>query len=82
MRHRLLALIASALLGAAVVATTAAAAPLPVLYNGLVGYAHASATASPPGANDWSCKPGPTTAGVHPVACDELGDGEEVVISY
>jgi triacylglycerol esterase/lipase EstA (alpha/beta hydrolase family) len=57
MRRRLLALIACALLGIAVAATTAAAAPLPVLYNGLVGYAHASPTASPPGANDWSCKP-------------------------
>jgi triacylglycerol esterase/lipase EstA (alpha/beta hydrolase family) len=57
MRHRLLALIACALLGLAVTATTAPAAPLPVLYNGLAGYAHASPTASPPGANDWSCKP-------------------------
>jgi triacylglycerol esterase/lipase EstA (alpha/beta hydrolase family) len=42
---------------------TAAAAPalaasqLPVIYNGIYGYAHASPTASPPGANDWSCKP-------------------------
>jgi triacylglycerol esterase/lipase EstA (alpha/beta hydrolase family) len=57
MRHRLLALIASALLGLAVAATTAPAAPLPVLYNGLAGYAHVSPTASPPGANDWSCRP-------------------------
>jgi triacylglycerol esterase/lipase EstA (alpha/beta hydrolase family) len=57
MRHRLIALIACALLGLAVTATTAPAAPLPVLYNGLAGYAHASPTASPPGANDWSCKP-------------------------
>jgi triacylglycerol esterase/lipase EstA (alpha/beta hydrolase family) len=65
MRHRLLALVACALLGTAVAATTAAAAPLPVLYNGLVGYAHASATASPPGANDWSCKP--TAAHPRPV---------------
>jgi pimeloyl-ACP methyl ester carboxylesterase len=35
----------------------AAAAQLPVVYNGLLGYAHTSPTASPPGANDWSCKP-------------------------
>jgi triacylglycerol esterase/lipase EstA (alpha/beta hydrolase family) len=38
----------------------AQAAPLPVLYNGLIGYAHVSAFASPPGANNWSCKPSPT----------------------
>jgi triacylglycerol esterase/lipase EstA (alpha/beta hydrolase family) len=40
---------------------TAVAAPahaqLPVIYNGIYGYAHTSPTASPPGANDWSCKP-------------------------
>src|SRR5436305_6374967 len=35
----------------------AAAAGLPVVYNGLLGYAHISATAAPPGANNWSCKP-------------------------
>ncbi len=35
----------------------ARAAQLPVVYNGLLGYSHVSATASPPGANDWSCKP-------------------------
>lgn len=34
-----------------------AANQLPVIYNGLYGYAHASPTASPPGANNWSCKP-------------------------
>ena len=34
-----------------------AAAKLPVIYNGVLGYAHVSPTASPPGANDWSCKP-------------------------
>src|SRR5438132_9664552 len=42
---------------AAAVTSTAAAATLPVIYNGAYGYAHASPTASPPGANDWSCKP-------------------------
>src|SRR5262249_23490652 len=35
----------------------AGAQTLPVIYNGLLGYAHVSPTASPPGANDWSCKP-------------------------
>jgi triacylglycerol esterase/lipase EstA (alpha/beta hydrolase family) len=55
--RRLLALIALALVAAALVATTAPAAPLPVVYNGLAGYAHVSPSASPPGANDWSCKP-------------------------
>jgi triacylglycerol esterase/lipase EstA (alpha/beta hydrolase family) len=34
-----------------------AQADLPVIYNGVYGYAHTSPTASPPGANDWSCKP-------------------------
>jgi triacylglycerol esterase/lipase EstA (alpha/beta hydrolase family) len=57
MRRRLLALIALMPLGLAVAAASAPAAPLPVIYDGLLGYAHASPTASPPGANDWSCKP-------------------------
>ena len=39
------------------VPTTSRAVTLPVVYNGLAGYAHVSATASPPGANNWSCKP-------------------------
>jgi triacylglycerol esterase/lipase EstA (alpha/beta hydrolase family) len=30
---------------------------LPVLYNGVLGYTYVSPTASPPGANDWSCRP-------------------------
>src|SRR5580704_3803566 len=34
-----------------------AASSLPVLYNGVLGYTHASRSASPPGANDWSCRP-------------------------
>ncbi len=38
-------------------AGAALAAPLPVEYNGVTGYAHVSPTASPPGANNWSCKP-------------------------
>jgi triacylglycerol esterase/lipase EstA (alpha/beta hydrolase family) len=41
----------------AVTASSAAAAQLPVVYNGILGLAHASPTASPPGANNWSCKP-------------------------
>jgi triacylglycerol esterase/lipase EstA (alpha/beta hydrolase family) len=40
-----------------VVAASAGAAPLPVVYDSGYGFAHASSTASPPGANDWSCKP-------------------------
>jgi triacylglycerol esterase/lipase EstA (alpha/beta hydrolase family) len=43
-------------------ASAAAADPMPVIYNGVAGYAHASPTASPPGANDWSCRP----AAAHP----------------
>jgi triacylglycerol esterase/lipase EstA (alpha/beta hydrolase family) len=42
-----------------------AQADLPVIYNGILGYAHTSPTASPPGANDWSCKP--TAAHPRPV---------------
>jgi triacylglycerol esterase/lipase EstA (alpha/beta hydrolase family) len=40
-----------------VVAACAAAAPLPVIYNGVLGLAHANPTASPPGSNNWSCRP-------------------------
>jgi triacylglycerol esterase/lipase EstA (alpha/beta hydrolase family) len=51
-------LLAMALALAAMAATaTAASAQLPVLYNGALGYAHANPIASPPGANDWGCKP-------------------------
>jgi triacylglycerol esterase/lipase EstA (alpha/beta hydrolase family) len=42
-----------------------ARADLPVIWNGVYGYAHTSPTASPPGANDWSCKP--TAAHPQPV---------------
>jgi triacylglycerol esterase/lipase EstA (alpha/beta hydrolase family) len=62
MRHRAVA-IAVALIGPALSASPAAAAQLPVVYNGTLGYAHASPTASPPGANNWSCKP----SAAHPV---------------
>src|ERR1700729_1473224 len=57
MFRRLLVLIALATAALAVSVTASTAAPLPVVYNGLLGYAHANPTASPPGANDWSCKP-------------------------
>jgi triacylglycerol esterase/lipase EstA (alpha/beta hydrolase family) len=40
-----------------VLATSAVAAPLPVIYNGVLGLAHASPMASPPGSNNWSCRP-------------------------
>ncbi|MGN6586305.1 MAG: esterase/lipase family protein, partial [Solirubrobacterales bacterium] len=39
------------------IAAGPARAELPVIYSGAYGYAHVSPTASPPGANDWSCKP-------------------------
>jgi triacylglycerol esterase/lipase EstA (alpha/beta hydrolase family) len=42
-----------------------ARADLPVIWNGVYGYAHTSPTASPPGANDWACKP--TAAHPRPV---------------
>jgi triacylglycerol esterase/lipase EstA (alpha/beta hydrolase family) len=56
MGHRLLAATTAAIVGIAIAASSAAA-QLPVIYNGVLGYAHASPTASPPGANNWSCKP-------------------------
>jgi triacylglycerol esterase/lipase EstA (alpha/beta hydrolase family) len=58
MRHRPIAAIAFALVTLALTASPAlAAGQLPVIYNGIYGYAHVSSTASPPGANNWSCKP-------------------------
>jgi triacylglycerol esterase/lipase EstA (alpha/beta hydrolase family) len=56
MRNWLVGLAAAVLLGAAA-PSAAADGSLPVIYNGLAGYAHVSATASPPGSNNWSCKP-------------------------
>jgi triacylglycerol esterase/lipase EstA (alpha/beta hydrolase family) len=63
--HRLLVTLACAALTATAGVASASAAQLPVSYNGLAGYAHVSATASPPGANDWSCRP--TVAHPRPV---------------
>ena len=51
------ALTASALLSISLVSSARAGA-LPVVYNGVTGYlGHISAFASPPGANNWSCRP-------------------------
>ena len=57
----------SLLLATLALATAAApaSADLPVIYNGVLGYSHTSPTASPPGANDWSCQP--SAAHPHPV---------------
>jgi triacylglycerol esterase/lipase EstA (alpha/beta hydrolase family) len=55
MRRSLSVLFLSLVLLAAVAAP--ARADLPVIWNGVYGYAHTSPTASPPGANDWTCKP-------------------------
>jgi triacylglycerol esterase/lipase EstA (alpha/beta hydrolase family) len=57
MRHRVLVAVAFAVVTLALTASPALAGQLPVIYNGIYGYAHASPTASPPGANNWSCKP-------------------------
>ncbi|HET8956006.1 MAG TPA: alpha/beta fold hydrolase [Solirubrobacterales bacterium] len=53
-RLMILVAIAMAMLG---VGAGSAQADLPVIWNGVYGYAHTSPSASPPGANDWSCKP-------------------------
>ena len=54
---RLAAVLGCTLVALASMGAAAAAEPLPVEYNGLTGYAHASPSASPPGSNNWSCRP-------------------------
>ncbi len=41
----------------ALTAASASAHTLPVIYNGVLGYAQTHPTASPPGSNEWSCQP-------------------------
>ncbi len=59
MRRLLSSVLVTLLLAAsfAVAAGPASAHTLPVIYNGVLGYAQTHPTASPPGANDWSCQP-------------------------
>jgi triacylglycerol esterase/lipase EstA (alpha/beta hydrolase family) len=57
MRKRIVAITAAALAGTAIAAGAAQGAELPVVYSGTLGYLHVSSTASPPGANDFACKP-------------------------
>jgi triacylglycerol esterase/lipase EstA (alpha/beta hydrolase family) len=57
MRRHTLVLIAIAAAALLAAAGSASAQQLPVIYNGALGYAHASPTASPPGANNFSCRP-------------------------
>jgi triacylglycerol esterase/lipase EstA (alpha/beta hydrolase family) len=51
------AAVALALSAGPAVAAQPSTTPLPVTYNGIYGYSHVSSTASPPGANNWSCRP-------------------------
>jgi len=64
-RQRTRASVCTVVLVVILLAPPAASARLPVIYNGLLGYAHVSATASPPGANNFACKP--STAHPQPV---------------
>lgn len=57
MRLQIIAAALAAIALALCSAAGASASELPVVYDGITGYAHISQTASPPGANDWSCKP-------------------------
>ena len=61
--RKLVTVLVVGLFAAVAAASAWAATPqLPVVYNSLNGDAHSSPTASPPGANDWSCRP----AAAHP----------------
>ncbi|HEY5052450.1 MAG TPA: alpha/beta fold hydrolase [Solirubrobacterales bacterium] len=57
MRRNIAVLFAISALTLAAATAAASAQQLPVIYNGVLGYSHASPTASPPGANDFSCRP-------------------------
>jgi pimeloyl-ACP methyl ester carboxylesterase len=65
MRKPILALATALAAAGALAVAGPAQASLPVIYNGALGYAHASPSASPPGSNDWACKP--TAAHPRPV---------------
>jgi triacylglycerol esterase/lipase EstA (alpha/beta hydrolase family) len=56
MKIRLLVLL-TVVLGTLGLGAGTAQAELPVIWNGVYGYAHTTPAGSPPGANDWSCKP-------------------------
>jgi triacylglycerol esterase/lipase EstA (alpha/beta hydrolase family) len=56
-RRRITAVLVTAVLALTGLAGSARAETLPVIYNGVLGYSHTSPTASPPGANDWTCRP-------------------------
>ena len=56
MRSRALCTLTGALAGLALAAGTAQAETLPVEYDSAVGFAHASPTAAPPGANNFACR--------------------------
>src|ERR1700741_5438884 len=56
MRNRALATLTAALALLVVTAAGARAETLPVEYDSAIGFAHASPTAAPPGANNFTCR--------------------------